>query len=124
MYLYSMIGTKQTDGRVWAAGANDETMYANTAQANWRQIGWFHSENKATGDSKWDYSWEYLKNQSVMKLPVLKHSRRYEDLLLTSVTFIPVVIPSHGRYERFVSFWWLAMSSFKSGQKQRLCSSF
>lgn len=24
----------KTDGRVWAAGANDETMYANTAQAN------------------------------------------------------------------------------------------
>lgn len=42
----------KTDGRVWAAGANDETMYANSAQANWRQIGWFHSENKTTGDSK------------------------------------------------------------------------
>lgn len=64
----------------------------------------------------------HLQNQS-FEIRLLKHSWHYLDLLLTSGTFIPIIIPSCQRYERFVSLWWFAMNSFNSGHKRHLRSS-
>ena len=56
-------------------------------------------------------------------LSMVKQSWYFPDLLITSASFIPIIIPSCQRYEHFVSFWKFAMKSFKWRHEKHLGSS-